>query len=175
MPHTSIAISGQIAAGTTTAGKNVAKELGLKFESAGDFFRKYALENNIPLHDKTMIPDELDQEVDKSLTKLAQKGGVVVDAHYIGYFTREMPNVLRVLLTCDQETRIKRALTRTHTHTETEEEIALREKGLDDKFRKLYADEDFLDPQFFDLAIDTTNTKTEDVAGKILNKFKAQE
>jgi cytidylate kinase len=174
MKYTSIAISGQIAAGTTTAGRNVSKVLGLKFESAGDFFRKYALDHNIPLHEKSKIPDELDQEVDHELTVLAEKGGIVIDAHYIGYFTKDLPHVLKVLLTCDYEIRIKRALDRVHTHAETEEEIRLREEGLDQKFRKLYApQENYLDPRFFDLVIDTTNTTQEEVAEKIINKFKS--
>lgn len=171
MKFTSIAISGQIASGTSTAGKTLAENLKLRYESAGDFFRRYALENNIPLHDKAQIPDDLDKEVDEAMTKLAQKGGVVIDAHYIGYFTKEMPNVLRVLLTCDDKTRVKRALSRTHTHNETEEEIVLREQGLDNKFRKLYANEDFLNPKFFNLVIDTTSTTPKEVVGKILEKF----
>ena len=170
MKYTSIVISGPIASGTSTTAKALAEKLNLKYESAGDFFRKYMLENNIPLHDKAKIPDDLDQEIDRKLADLADRGGVVVDAHYHGYFTRDMPHVLKVLLTCDYKTRIDRALSRTHTHNETEEEIRLREEGLD-KFRKLYTDENFLDPKFFDLVIDTTNTTEEEVTDKIIEKY----
>ncbi len=170
--YTAIVVSGQIASGTSTTAQALSEKLGLVYHSAGDFFRKYVKEHNIPLYDKTQIPDELDQEVDKSLTDLAQHSPVVIDAHYLGYFTRNMPQVLRVLLTCDYNTRIKRALARTHTHTETEDEIKKREVGLDAKFRKLYAQEDFLDPKFFDLVIDTTNTPIEKVVDEITKKFK---
>lgn len=169
--YKSIVISGQIAAGTSTAAKNVAEKLNLKYESAGDFFRKYVLEHNIPLYDKAQIPDALDQEVDAKLTELAQSGGYAIDAHYIGYFTKDNPDVLKILLTCDEDERIKRALARKHTHAETPEDIKKREVGLDKKFRKLYADEDHVDPKFFDLTIDTTNTSQEEVNKKILNKF----
>lgn len=171
MAYSAITLSGPIASGTSTTAKALSEKLNLKYESAGDFFRKYMLENNIPLHDKAKIPDELDQEVDAAMTKLADKSTVVIDAHYIGYFTREMSQVLKVLLTCEYETRINRALSRTHTHNETVEEIRLREEGLDKKFRKLYADENFLDPKFFDLVIDTTNTTEEEVTGKIIEKY----
>ena len=169
--YRSIVISGPIASGTTTTAKTLSEKLHLEYHSAGDFFRDYMTKHNIPLHDKAQIPDNLDEKIDHELTKLAFEGGVVVDAHYIGYFTREMPHVLKVLLTCEYETRIKRALSRTHTHTETEKEIKLREEGLDKKFRKLYADENFLDPKFFDLAIDTTNSSQEEVTEKISEKF----
>lgn len=171
MKYTAIAISGPIASGTTTAAKTLAEKLKLRYESAGDFFRQYALDNNIPLYDKAKIPDEIDKEIDSALIKLAEKGGVVIDAHYIGYFTRDMPHVLKVLLTCDYKTRINRAISRTHTHTETEEEIKLREQGLDKKFRKLYANENFLDPKFFDLVIDTTDTNQQKVVEEIAGKF----
>lgn len=172
MKYTSIIISGPIASGTSTTAQALSQKLGLIYHSAGDFFRKYMLEHNIPLYDKTKIPDNLDEAIDKSLTDLAQNSPVVVDAHYIGYFTRDMPQVLKVLLTCDDQTRIARALARTHTHTETEEEIKKRESGLDAKFRKLYAEENYLDPKFFNLVVDTTNTTTEQVAAQILEKFK---
>ena len=169
--YTSIAVSGPIAAGTTTTAKALAEKLNLRYESAGDFFRNYVLERNIPLHDKAQIPDELDREVDEKLTEMAKNGGVVIDGHYIGYFTPDMPHVLKVLLTCDYQTRIQRAIERSHTHTETEEEIKLREEGLDKKFRKLYADENFLDPKFFDLVIDTTKTDKDEVVEEITKKF----
>lgn len=173
MKYSSITISGPIASGTSTAAKNVASKLNLKHRSAGDFFRQYFLDHNIPLHDKEQIPDELDKKVDAELKSLAEKGGVVIDGDYIGYFTKDLPNVLKVLLKCDYQTRIQRALSRKSTHNETEEEINLREKGLDKKFRRLYADENFQNPKFFNLTIDTTNTSQEVVAQQIIEKFKS--
>lgn len=173
MKYTSIIVAGPIASGTSTAAKNAAKKLNLVHHSAGDFFRQYALDNNIPLHDKEQMPDDLDQKVDSDLTALAKNGGVSIDGDYIGYFTRDLPNVLKVLITCDYKERIKRALSRKSTHSETEEQIKLREAGLDKKFRRLYADEDFQNPKFFNLVIDNTNLTPEEVADKIEGKFLA--
>lgn len=173
MQYRSIAISGLPASGTSTTAKALAEKLNLSYHSAGDFFRQYMLEHHIPLYDKAQIPDELDQKVDKELTDLANMGGVVIDADYIGYFTRNMPHVLKVLLTCDYDVRIKRALARVHTHKETEEDIKKREEQLDQKFRKLYAAENYPDPKFFDLVINTTNTPVEKVVQDINDKFKS--
>lgn len=170
--YKSIVISGQIAAGTTTAAKSISEKLNLPYHSAGDFFRKYMLEHKIPLHAKDKIPDDLEQKIDQSLSDLTDSpAGVIIDAHYAGYFNREKPEVLKVLLTCDQDERIKRATSRVHTHTETADDIKKREEGLDAKFRKLYANENFLDPKFFDLIIDTTNTRAEDVVEQIVKKW----
>lgn len=169
--YKSIIISGPIASGTTTTARALSEKLSLAAISAGDFFRKYAIDHNIPLYDKEKIPDDLDRKIDGELTKLAQLGEVVIDSHYMGYFTRNMPEVLKVLLTCDYQTRITRALARIHTHIETEDDIKKREVGLDKKFRKLYAQENYLDPKFFDLVVDTTNTPIEEVVSKISEKF----
>lgn len=172
MAYRSIVISGPIASGTSTTAKALSEKLNLQYHSAGDFFRQYMLDHNIPLYDKSQIPDELDRKIDQELTGLAaSEKRVVIDADYIGYFTREMPQILKVLLTCDYDTRIARALARVHTHTETQEEIKKREEGLDKKFRKLYANENFLDPKFFDLVIDTTSTRAEEVVTTIAKKF----
>ena len=169
--YRSIAISGQIAAGSTTAAKTLSEKLGLGYHSAGDFFRKYMLDHNIPLYAKNQIPDELDRKIDEELTKLADDGGVVIEADYIDYFTRNMPHVLRVLLTCNEEERIRRAVSRIHTHKETPQEVKKRQEEIYKKFHKIYSQEDYLDPKFFNLMIDTTNTPPEEVVEIIRKKF----
>lgn len=172
MTYRSITVSGPIASGTTTAAKTLAKKYNLEFHYAGDFFRQYMKEHNIPLFDKSQIPDNLDQQIDKQLTSLAaSEKPVIIDGHYIGYFTRNMPHVLRVRFVCDNEERFKRALNRPENERETEDIIKKREEGIDAKFRKLYANEDFLDPKFFDLTVDTTLTQPEDVVGRISKEF----
>lgn len=170
--YRSIALSGPVASGTTTAAKNLSQKLNLEYHSAGDFFRDYMLKNNIPLPNKEEIPDEIDKQVDKELTNLlASEKKVVVDGLYYGYFCRNMPHILKVLITADEDERIKRATSRTHTHKETPQDVIRRDKAHDIKFRKLYANENFLDPKFFDLVIDSTYTSQEEVSKQIVDKF----
>lgn len=172
MKYHSIVISGPVASGTSTAAKTLAQKFGLDYHSAGDFFRQYMIDHKIPLPEKVQIPDQVDRKIDQELTDLAaSEKGVIIDSLYHGYFTRNIPHVLKVLLTADLETRIKRALSRTHTHKETREDVIRRDETHDIKFRKLYADENFLDPKFFDLVIDTTNTTQEEVTEKIIEKY----
>lgn len=172
--YRSIVLSGPVASGTTTAAKNLSQKLNLEYHSAGDFFRDYMLSHNIPLPNKEEIPDEIDRKVDLELTNLlASEKNVVVDGLYYGYFCRDMPNVLKVLITADQDERIKRATTRTHTHKETPEDVIRRDKAHDLKFRKLYANENFLDSRFFDLIINSTHTSQEEVLKQIIDKFKS--
>lgn len=172
MKYHSIVLSGPVASGTSTAAKSLAEKYKLPCKSTGDYFRQFMLAHNIPLPNKEEIPDEVDMQIDEEFTEMIEKSpGVVVDSLYAGYFTRKMPHVLRVLVLCDQEERIKRALSRKHTHIETREDVIKRDKAHDLKFRKLYAAEDFLDKKFFDLVIDTTKTKPEEVVDAISRAF----
>ena len=171
--YRSIAISGPIAAGSTTTAKLLSKKLKIPYKVAGDFFRLYMQKHNIPLPEKEKVPDEVERKVDRELTDLiASDKPIIIDGLYIAYFAHNMPHVLKVLLTCDEKVRINRALTRTHTHKETAQDVKRRDQAHDAKFRKLYANENFLDPKFFDLIIDTTNTTKEEVIAKILDKYK---
>ena len=172
MAYRSIVISGPIASGSTTAAKLLSQKLKIPYKSAGDFFREYMLSHNIPLPQKEKIPDEVERKADEELTQLAENSSIIIDGLYTGYFARENPQVLKVLLTCDEDERIRRALERSHTHKETAEDVKKRDTAHDTKFRKLYANENFLDPKFFDLVIDTTNTESENVAEKIVQRFK---
>ena len=172
MTYRSIVLSGPVAAGTTTAAKTLAAKLNLEYHSAGDFFRKYMQDHNIPLPNKEEIPDDVERDLDKNLADLLEsKKPIVVDGLYQAYFAKDMPHVLKVLLTADEDVRIKRAIERVHTHAETAEDVKKRDRAHDLKFRKLYADENFLDPKFFDLVIDTTNTEQKEVADRVLRKF----
>ena len=173
MNYRSIVISGPVASGSTTAAKLLSQKLEIPYKSAGDFFREYMRAHNIPLPEKEKIPDEIEKKVDEELTQLASSKSIIIDGRETGYFVRSNPQGLKVLLTCDEDERIKRALSRIHTHKETAEDVKRRDAAHDAKFRKLYADENFLDPKFFDLVIDTTNTSKKQVVGKILHKLKA--
>lgn len=175
MKYHSIVLSGSVAAGTTTAAKALAEKLHLEYHSAGDFFRDYMKKHNIPLPNKEEIPDKVERALDNKLTNLIDsKKPVVIDGLYQAYFAKDMPHVLKVLLTSDEDERIKRALERSHTHKETVQDVKRRDRAHDIKFRKLYADENFLDPKFFDLVIDTTNIAQGETVKKIIRRFKNQ-
>src|SRR3989344_7109912 len=173
MSYRSIIISGPVASGSTTAAKLLNQKLKIPYKSAGDFFREYMIKNNIPLPQKEKIPDDVEKKIDEELTQLANNKSIIIDGLYTGYFARKNPQVLKVLVTCNEEERIKRALSRTHTHKETAEDVKKRDRAHDVKFRKLYASENFLDPTFFDLVIDTSNNTQEQSAQKIIDKFKS--
>lgn len=169
MKYTNIVVAGDVGTGTTTLAKSLAQRLNFTYISTGDYFRQYAKEHNIPLWDKSSVPDSVDQEIDKKFTeKMKNEAGFVFDTHYGGYFTRDMDHVFKILLTCDPKTSEDRILNRDHTHKETVEDIKKRRAENLAKFHKLYSKESPENPEYFNLIIDTTQTSAEDTLNQSL-------
>ena len=169
-----IVVSGDIGTGTSTLTLSLAKKLDWDYLSAGDIFRKYFKENNIPLWKKSAIPDDFDKKVDYDFfEKMKTEKNLVVDSHYGGWFAKNLDYTFKILLTTDKEISSKRIIEREHTHNETLEDIEKRRQQLKKKFKKLYSNDDYEDPKIFDLVIDTTTTgknETLQIAYEVLEK-----
>ncbi len=169
MKWKNIVIAGDVGSGTTTLARNLAKQLNWQFISAGSYFRDYAAENKIPLWNKEAIPDDFEKKVDyELLDKIKNESGLVVEGHYTGWFVRDLPNVYRILLTCNRSVATKRMLPRRHSHPENAEDIEKRREGLYAKFKKLYSDDDYEDPRLFHIILDTTNSTPQETLEKVL-------
>ena len=170
--YRNIIVCGDVGTGTTTLSKELAKKLGWRHISAVNFFRKYFKKHNIPLWDKLSVPDKVDKQIDyELLERMRNEKGIVLDAHYGGWFARNLSGVLRVLLICDKNVATQRVLDREHTHKETPEEIEKRRAQLREKFYQLYSPDDYEDPKYFHLIIDTTVTGEEDSLSQALRAF----
>jgi len=168
-----IVVAGDVGTGTTTLAKGLAGRLGWKYLSAGDIFREYHKKHNIPLWNKMALPDELERKVDNEFTKkLKTDKHTVFDGHYIGWFSQNMDDVYRILLTCAKKEATKRILEREHTHKETPEEIEKRRRQIREKFKKLYSETDYENTNLFHLVLDTTNSTTKETVDKSINNFK---
>ncbi len=169
---TSIVVSGEIGTGTSSVARGLARELGWKYISTGEFFRRYQTIHNIPLWDKLMVPLEIEKAVDSEIQgKLRNEKHIVIDAHYGGWLAKDLDNVYKVILTCDEKTALKRILNRDHTHRETKTDIQKRQKGIIDKFKVLYGHDKILDKDYFDLGIETTNVNVQEAIKMSLQNF----
>ncbi|MCH7530079.1 AAA family ATPase, partial [Patescibacteria group bacterium] len=61
--YRNIIVCGDVGTGTTTLSKELAKKLGWRHISAGNFFRKYFKKHNIPLWDKLSVPDKVEEVI----------------------------------------------------------------------------------------------------------------
>ncbi len=169
-----IVVSGDVAVGSSTLAKNLAKALGWKYLSAGDVSRQYHLDQNIPLWNKAAVPEKFEKELDQHIFEtLKESSGYVVDSHYASWFARDLEDIFRILLTCDLKEVQKRVAGRKSTHYEKPQEVLIRMQQLKDKFKKLYSDDNYEDPKFFNLVLDTTNSTPEETLEKALETLKS--
>ena len=158
MKYHNIVISGDIGTGTSTLAKNLSEKLGWQVISFGDYFRAYVKENKIDLWNKLDVPAEWEYKMDGDFhKKLENEEKLIVDGHYQGYLSKDLEDIFRILLVCDDKLSEERILKRQHTHEETPETISKRRQGLRDSFKKLYGSADYFDPKLFHLVINTAD------------------
>lgn len=173
MNYKNIAISGEIGTGTTTLSTKLSKELDWNHLNTGEYFRRWHQEHNINLEDTKKIPPNLDRKVDMDFQKLMREGeGIVFEARLSGWLAKDYRDVLKVLLICDFNSAMERVSKREGKGIEEVKiENSKRSKALLEKFKDLYGIENYLDPKYFDLVIDTTNLNQDQVLESVLEKL----
>lgn len=174
MKINNIAVSGPIGSGKTTLAKNLAKKLGWKYISTGEFFRNWHKENNIPLAQSEKIPEELDRMIDRDYQNLMlEKQNCVFESHLAGWLAKDIPTTFKVLCTAAFRTRMERTAKRESVSIDDAiKETNARAESHRVKFKKLYGVEDRFDPRYFNLVVDTTYQSPEKVLELVLKKLK---
>lgn len=175
LKYRNIAVSGRIATGTSTLAKTLEKTLGWKRINVGDiqreFDRKRGADERFSGSDTRSDEWERGLE-DMTKKKLTEEDQLIYEAWLAGFIARDIPEVLKVLLVCDDALRIDRVVNRdSMTVDEAKKQIESRERGNIEKWRALYGDYDFWNPEYFDLVIDTYSSGPHETVGKVLDKL----
>ncbi|MEK7592135.1 MAG: cytidylate kinase family protein [Patescibacteria group bacterium] len=188
LKYSSIAISGRPGAGRSTLLKNlkeIVTPLGWETFSGGDWARQFALQSGKhdekdPTHHKaTDYGDDVDLKIDVSLReKLSNpKTHVALESWIAGWNMRGLPHVLRVLLMCDDALRIDRIVNRDNISVEeAKRHLREREEANLGKWKRMYSVEDFWDPKYYDLVLNTYShgpKETENLVLQALGYFSA--
>ena len=98
---------------------------------------------------------------------------IIYEGWLTGFFAQSYKDVLKVLLICSHDDiRVDRVANRDNiTVKEAKNWIKNREKENITKWQKLYGNNDFWDPKYFDLVIDTYKTGSMETLGKVLDKI----
>lgn len=168
-----IAISGDIGTGKSTLARLLSEKLNWKYVSAGNYFRDWYKSKGMDVSKVYGIPEEEDRKMEADFKKeMAEKEGVVFESRLAGWLAQDYPETLKVLCTVEDSEAYKRVAKRDSVSEEEAEKLSKqRARDLVDKFNNLYGVSDFLDPKYFDLVIDTTNLKPEEVLEKVLSKL----
>ncbi|ADB58385.1 (d)CMP kinase [Archaeoglobus profundus] len=167
-----ITISGLPGSGTTTVAKLLAERLGWKLISAGEVFRRLAMERGMSLEEFSRYAEEnpdIDIYIDRMQRELAEKEeNVVVEGRLSGWMIKD---AFKVWIYADPEIRYERIakregieLSRARVETKRREELEKR------RYKKFYSI-DIDDISVYHIAINSGLFKPEEIVEIILKAF----
>jgi CMP/dCMP kinase len=173
-----IAISGTAGSGKSTIARMLAKKLGYRHHSMGDFQRSIAKEKGITIVELGELEKKdpsIDRMIDDHQIELGRKtDNFVIDSWLSSYF---IPHAFKIFMDASLKERAKRITTKRQAESYTRIEDAMkaigkREKTNQERFRKFYG-YDYMKKSNYDLIVNTTGKDIEDVFKLILSKVKA--
>jgi predicted cytidylate kinase len=177
-----ITISGHPGSGKSTVAKLLAKKLGFKHYSAGDFMRAMAAERKTTLEELTKVAlkdRSIDDEIDRRTVELAgREDDFVIDSR-LGW--KFIPGAVKILLTISPDVAANRVFAQMRPdekeNTTLEATRKNQEKRLAaeiERYSKLY-DVDYTDPKNHDFAVDTSVLTPDEIVAKIMEFLNKRE
>ena len=167
LKYSSVAISGRPGAGRSTLFANLKphlEKLGWEFFSGGDWSRQFSIkagkhDPSDPRHHlATDYGEDIDHQIDAAMREKISNPNthMAIESWIAGWNARGIPHVLRVLLMCDDALRIDRVVNRDNVSVENAK-IHLKEREDTNlaKWKRMYGVDDFWDPKYYDLVINT--------------------
>lgn len=173
---TTITISGLPGAGTTTIARLLEKEIGLKHVYSGDIFRNMAKKYKMSLEKFGHYCEkhkDVDEQLDKYQLEILQKGNVIVEGRIAGWiaYRNHIPS-MKILLEADLETRAGRIVKREKGHIEKRKKEILKRENSEATRYKNYYDINLSDTSIYDVVIDTSDKKPNEIVDIIIKEIK---
>jgi len=178
-----ITICGGLGSGKSSTAKLIAKELGYKHFSSGDFMRKMALERGISLNELAAQAENdtsIDLKIDEELRKMGEMDKIVIDSRLAFHW---MPESFKVYLDLPPEIAKDRILNdlkintlrqqseKSSTAEEIYNKITIRLESEKKRYLEMY-NLDYTNKNNFDLVIDTNKNNLEQVVSIIISEYK---
>ena len=152
-----IAVSGLHGSGKSTYAREIARQFGLRYVSAGMAFRKVAEERGMTLEELTKLAGrdpEVDKAIDEMVKREAERGDVVLDGLLVAWMAGDRADI-KIFLTAPFEERVRRIAVRDGKGLEDAlEETKFREEAEADRFRRYYGI-DIHDLSIYDVVLNT--------------------
>src|SRR3989344_5767653 len=167
MKYSKITIAGKVCTGKTTLLRLLEKKLSWPTFLTGKLFRQYAAEQQT---------EYLTKKVDYKMRELLKSpGNLIVDGWMSGIMANKNPQVLKVLLVCQDVIRYKRFAKREKiTLGEAKKSVEERQNNWFKKIQQIHhvMDTTLNDENTYDLVINTSYVTPQAVAKKVLEKLK---
>lgn len=173
--YQNIAVSGQIAVGSTSLSKALCQKLSWPLREGNQIFRDISMQMGFDLEKNpheaiTDRSDQIDLHVDNETASILEKqSSIVVCSKLAGFLSRDIKHTFRILVSAPLDTRIQRySQDRGHKIEEAQRLIELREIEDHKKFSRLYGEHDFFNHKYFNLILDSSKLSIEEEAEKVL-------
>lgn len=165
MEITKIILCGRRCTGKTTLFWDLQKTLNWPIFSISEFLREYIHRHNLKsLADIDSKSYDISADMDNRMENLlTTPDRVVIDARVYGKIRDPIPHALKVLLSAREEVRLRRAAYREGTTEEVQKKKLLRKEAEWIAKLKVLYPFDFFDPAYYDLTIDTSDLKPDQV------------
>jgi len=173
-----ITISGTPGSGKSSTAKLLAKKMGLKHYSTGDYMRKIADKKNVSLLEISKLAEKdtsIDLELDQWQISLRKdEDNFVIDSRLGFHFIK---NSIKVFIDAELKKRAERILAdkirKEHNINlnGTIKKIRERQESEQKRYKKYYG-LNANDKKNYDIFIDTTNLTVEETVDKLLDKIK---
>jgi len=165
-----ITISGPPGSGTTTIAKKISEELEIPLVSAGNLFRKLARERGMTVEEFGRYAEsnpDIDMLIDRTQKEeAASLDRCVVEGRLSGWIVDNA--TLKVLIFADDKVRFERIAKRERKSVEVARQETISRENIErERYRKYYGIE-IENWSIYDLIINSTSFKPEEVVGIIL-------
>jgi cytidylate kinase len=170
-----ITISGTPGSGKSTLGQLLKEKLKMNYIYSGQIFRETAKKYKMSLEEFGKYcenNENIDKKLDEKQLNILKKGDIILEGRLAGWIAHKN-NIqgLKIMLNADFETRIKRIIEREDgEYNKRLIEILEREKSEEKRYRKYY-NIDIKDTSIYDLIIDSSNKKPEEIIEIIIQKI----
>ena len=178
-----ITITGTLGSGKSSAADLVAKKLGFKHFSSGDFMRKIALEMNMSLNElnkKAENDTSVDKKIDTKVRKAGKEEKSVIDSRLAFHWIPESfkiyldlpPEIAKErILNNLKENELRKQSEHSYNVEEIYKKIIFRLESEKKRYKELYGI-DHTNKSNYDLVIDTNTNNLDQVVDIILSEYK---
>jgi cytidylate kinase len=172
-----ITISGEVASGKSSVAAELQRMLpGWKRINTGQRFRDFCESKGMSIQQVSEIDAEIHQEFDATQKALIEhETRAIIEGRLAGWLGREVADAYRVFCFADFDVRVRRYMDRDQASLDQAEED-IKERDAKDvvKFRNVYGIEDYRNPVFYSLMLDTTKMSARELANIIIRNAELQ-
>jgi len=171
-----IIITGQPGSGNSTTAKLLAKALGLKHWSAGDYTKQFGqaakeTERAVAAWEGAAAKKEFHVDLDAKVVEVARAGNVVIDGKLAIHFAGKFAD-LKVYLKCPIDVRAQRVAQRDKISLDEARRVLVEKESLErTKWKEMYGFDYGEQERQADVVVDTSAMTPEEIAEKIIDEL----